>query len=85
MDRPKLDRPELDRAALDAALIEAHEAGDRPCLVSLYSQAADTEEAAGDIDACCFYLTQAYVFALAGGLPEAGRLHARLLAHGREE
>ena len=48
-------------------------------------EAADTEEAAGDIDACCFYLTQAYVFALAGGLPEAGRLHARLLAHGREE
>jgi hypothetical protein len=75
----------MDRAALDAALIEAHEAGDKRRLVSLYTQAADTAEAAGDIDACCFYLTQAYVFALASGARQAGALHARLLAHGREE
>lgn len=75
----------MERAALDAALIEAHEAGDDPRLVSLYARAADTAEAAGDIGACCFYLTQAYVFALACGAPDAEPLHARLMAHGREE
>ena len=75
----------MNRAALDAALIAAHEAGDKPRLVSLYTQAADQAEVAGDIDACCFYLTQAYVFALACGAPEADALHARLLTHGREE
>ncbi len=80
-----MDRPELDGAALDAALIEAHEAGDDPRLVSLYTQAADAAEAKGDIDACCFHLTQAYVFALACGARQAGSLHARLMAHGREE
>ena len=80
-----MDRAALDRVALDRALIEAHEAGDKPRLVLLYTQAANEAEAAGDIDACCFYLTQAYVFALACGAPEADSLHARLLAHGREE
>lgn len=75
----------MDRAALDAALIAAHEAGDQPRLVALYSCAADHAEAAGDTDACCFFLTQAYVFALASGAPAAGALHARLMAHGREE
>ena len=80
-----MDRPRLDPAALDAALIEAHEAGDDPRLASLYTEAADAAEAKGDIDACCFYLTQAYVFALTSGARQAGSLHARLMAHGREE
>ncbi len=80
-----MDRPELDQAALDAALIGAHEAGDDPRLVSLYTQAADAAEAEGDIGACCFHLTQAYVFALACGARQAESLHARLMAHGREE
>ncbi len=75
----------MDRAALDAALISAHEEGDHARLVALYREAADGAEAAGDTGAACFYLTQAYVFALASGAPEAGRLHERLLAHGREE
>ncbi len=75
----------MDQAALDAALIEAHGAGDDARLVSLYTQAADAAEARGDIGACCFHLTQAYVFALACGARQADSLHARLLAHGREE
>lgn len=75
----------MDRAALDTALIAAHEAGDQPRLVALYREAADRAEAVGEVDAACFYLTQAYVFALAAGAPEAGALHARLLARGREE
>lgn len=74
-----------DRAALDAALIAAHEAADYRRLVTLYAEAAGQAEAADDIDACCFFLTHAYVFALQTGAPEAAELHRRLLARGREE
>ena len=73
------------RAALDAALLAAHAAGDETALARLYTRAGDAAEAAGDIDAACFFLTHAYVFALAAGAPEAATLHARLMAHGREE
>jgi hypothetical protein len=71
--------------ALDAQLLAAHAAGDERALAPLYARAADAAEAAGEVDAACFFLTHAYVFALATGAPEAGALHARLLAHGREE
>ena len=74
-----------DRAALDAALISAHESGDHNELVSLYARAADLAEASGDSDAMCFYLTQAFVFALETGASEANAIHARLKAEGREE
>lgn len=73
------------RAALDAALMEAHAAGDGRALVGLYSQAAEIAETSGDPDAMCFFLTQAYVFALETDAPEADALHARLKAAGREE
>ena len=68
--------------ALDQALISAHEAGDGALLAELYSEAADQ---APDVEAECFYLTQAYVFALETGAPGADALRARLKAHGREE
>ena len=71
-----------ERAALDAALIAAHEADDRPLLVQLYTRAADQ---AGDVDTECFFLTQAYVFALQTGDAGADELHRRLKANGREE
>ncbi len=67
---------------LDARMIAAHEARDQPALIRLYTQAADQ---ANDLNAACFYLTHAYVFALESGAPEASTLHARLKAHGREE
>ena len=75
----------IDRQALDVALIEAHRRDDWVALVWLYASAGDMAEAAGDVDACCFYLTHAYVFALQQGMPEANGLHARLVAYGREE
>lgn len=65
---------------LDAELLKAHAAGDGATLVRLYTQAADQ---AADIDAACFYLTHAYVFALELGLPQAHSLNARLVAHDR--
>ncbi len=70
---------------LDDRLLAAHAAGDLPALVGLYAEAADGREAAGNIDAACFYLTHAYVFALDQGDARAGALHARLKARGREE
>lgn len=72
-------------AARNAAAIAASKAGDEAALVALYLEEADRLEAQGDVDAACFYLTQAYVFALHLGDPRASDLHARLMAHGREE
>ncbi len=66
---------------LDARLLAAHEAGDRSTLVALYTEAADQ---AKDVDAACFYLTHAYVFALELGDVRATALRARLVAEGRE-
>ena len=68
-------------SALDSALLAAHETGDRAALVRLYTEAADQ---ARDVDAACFYLTHAYVFALESGAPEAAALNARLADEGRE-
>ena len=62
-------------------MIRAHAAGDQAALIALYAQAADT---ANDLNAACFFLTHAYVFALEAGAAEAASLHARLVAHGRE-
>jgi hypothetical protein len=68
-------------AGLEAQLLAAHEGDDRAALVRLYTEAADITN---DVDAACFFLTYAYVFALEMGVPEASTLHARLKAHGRE-
>ena len=70
---------------LDSALLDAHAQNDGPVLAYLYTKAADMAEENGNIDGCCFFLTQAYVFALQAGVPEADDLHARLLGYGREE
>ncbi len=68
----------------DAALIAAHHARDIETLVRIYLAEADRRAEQHDVDAECFFLTQAYVWALDGGHPEAERLHARLKAHGRD-
>ena len=67
---------------LDAALLDAHARHDRAALVTLYAQAAD---ATRELDASCFYLTHAYVFALDTGDARADALRARLVSFGREE
>jgi hypothetical protein len=70
--------------ALDAALLQAHAADDGPALARLYRQAGEARLDAGDIDAGCFYLVQAYVWALDCGAPEAEAIRAILVAYGRE-
>lgn len=66
---------------LNAQLLAAHEAGDAPALIRLYQIAADQ---APDLDAACFYLTHAYVFALEHGHADAETIRRRLTAAGRE-
>jgi hypothetical protein len=68
---------------LDAQLLAAHSAGDASELVKLYTYAANHIEHK-DVDAACFYLTHAYVFALEIGDPAYADLQARLVGHGRE-
>ena len=74
-----------DRLHLDRQILDAHAREDGAALARLYARAADMAETDGNIDGCCFFLTQAYVFALQAGVAEADELHARLLAYGREE
>lgn len=69
---------ELD---LESALRDAHAVDDLPRLSALYTRAA--ERAGGETDTACFFLTHAWVFAMAAGLDEADVLRARLAAHGR--
>ena len=66
---------------IDDAIAAAHVANDHRALARLYARAAESLD---DPDAACFLLTHAYVFALDAGAPEAGLLHARLVAEGRE-
>lgn len=85
-------RKDLDRRsdsirsdhALEQALLDAHRRGDGTALAGLYAAAADRREAEGDVDACCFYLVHAFVFALEAGTAAAETLRVRLAAYGRE-
>jgi hypothetical protein len=74
-----------DHEDLDRQLLAAHSADDKRQLVRLYAQAADLCEAENRIDAVCFYLTHAYVFALEIGDNHASALRERLVVYGREE
>ncbi len=69
--------------SLSTQLLAAHATGDNAALVRLYTAAADQVEQQ-DIDAACFYLTHAYVFALETNDATCPTLRARLIAHGRE-
>ncbi|WP_171123637.1 MULTISPECIES: hypothetical protein [unclassified Ruegeria] len=73
----------MDKTDLDRLLLEAHDHNDLDALIRYYTMAADECEAAQDIDATCFYLTHAFVFALESGAAEADALNARLAAYGR--
>ena len=73
----------MDRDALNSALLKAHEDDDKDELVKLYTLAADLTEKEHDLDASCFYLTHAFVFALEQGNVEAFKLNKRLAKHNR--
>ncbi|WP_422050324.1 hypothetical protein [Shimia sp.] len=67
---------------LHQRLLAAHAGEDAAALVALYQEAAD---AAPDMDAQGFYLTQAYVYALESGHAATERLRAQLHALGCEQ
>lgn len=73
--------PELEE--IERRLLLAHEANDSRQLVQLYTEAANYLETVKNIDATCFYLTHAFVYALELGLSEAAGLNKRLVAYGR--
>lgn len=73
----------MDLEALDHALLEAHEHHNAADLVRLYTVAADEAEQRQDVDAACFYLTHAFVFALESGDDAAASLNKRLADRGR--
>lgn len=73
----------MNRDTLDLALLDAHDKDDLAALIRLYTVAADEAELKQDIDAACFYLTHAFVFALEDGAAEAATLNQRLAARGR--
>ncbi|OIQ32958.1 MAG: hypothetical protein BM562_04050 [Alphaproteobacteria bacterium MedPE-SWcel] len=68
---------------MEAALLAAHARRDCDALATLYAAAADRMERRGEIDATCFFLTQAFVFALEAGAERAAELNRRLVAYGR--
>lgn len=70
-------------AALHGALIDAHASAEPERLSALYVRAADARERDGDVDAACFFLTQAWVFALQADLPSETAIRERLARHGR--
>ena len=72
-----------ERQALDADIVAAHGAGDPVRLARLYRKAADALDRQGEGEAACFFYTQAYVFALDGGLEDAADLATMLRARGR--
>ena len=65
---------------LHAFLLAAHASGDQDALIAGYTAAADQQDS---IDAACFFLTHAYVFALETADPRMSELKSRLAAHGR--
>ncbi|KPD10590.1 hypothetical protein [Phaeobacter sp. 11ANDIMAR09] len=73
----------MEQEDLDTALLAAHAANDASELIRLYTMAGDRSEQRQDVDAACFYLTHAFVFALEAGAPEARDLNKRLADQGR--
>lgn len=74
----------MSRNALEAELLEAHSRKDGARLARGYTLAADRAESENDNERACFFLTQAWVFALEAGDPIAMELKKRLVRHGRE-
>ncbi len=72
-------------SSLERRLLDAHGRDDPGELCALYAEAADLKEAEGDVDATCFYLTHAFVYALQAGDDVAEALQRRLWRYGREE
>ncbi|MFK7856180.1 MAG: hypothetical protein AB8B79_18840 [Granulosicoccus sp.] len=68
---------------LEAQLLRAHKLSESSLLANLYTRSADLAEQNNDVDAACFYLTQALIYALEAGLADDEMLVKRLSLYGR--
>ncbi len=75
----------IDYDRLNAEILAAHDSGDNATLVRIYKKLGDDELDAGRELEGAYFLTQAYVYALEGGLPVRHEIHKTLVAYGREE
>ena len=74
----------MNSAELHGRILSAHAAGDGTLLARLYGEAGTRLLADGKVDEGCFFLTQAYAYALETGLDSATEFHRCLAEHGRE-
>lgn len=81
----KINATETLLNQLDRDILAAHAAGRIDLLPALYHQAGLALLARDDVDHACFFLTQAYIFALETGDARAGDIHRILVHYGREE
>ena len=72
----------LDR--LNQQVLAAHKEGDGRRLSELYARAGHRMISDGQITEGCFFLTQAYVFALEEGMDSADNIHATLVKLGHD-
>lgn len=76
------ERQIFDR--LEVAIQVDHQAQNEAGLAKTYAEGAAMYERQGEIDAACFFWTQAYVLALDAGADRlATTMHQKLDAHGR--
>jgi hypothetical protein len=69
---------------IEAAIQRHHAAGRLEALAASYARGAALYESQGEVDAACFFWTQAYVFALDAGVgPLADAMRAKLASFGR--
>lgn len=68
----------------EAALFLAIANGASEKIAKLYAARGERAFQDGNEDEGCFYLTQAYVFALEAGSCDAAKFHAKLMEYGRE-
>ena len=66
-------------------IITAYKKKDLKNLVLLYENLGMSELKRNNIDAGCFFLTNAYTYALEGGLASEKKIHKILKLYGREE
>ena len=70
---------------LNANIIAAHKQNDRNNLSLLYERLGMSELKKNNIDAGCFFLTNAYTYALEENLNSAKKIYDILKLYGREE
>jgi hypothetical protein len=75
----------MDYDRLNAEVLQAHSERNNAALVKIYKGLGEEELEKGRELEGAFLLTQAYVYALEAGLPDAKEIHTILVACGREE